>query len=128
MTLHQEINELRRSGMIDEAYSKALSTIQLAPNDQRLLQAFGWVLHDKVKILVSQAKETQPSEQLYTNIRETLREYARLNLPRPDLLFSLLVTKTLQYPQELKFFPKFMKWAGLNSFRSEDFQTKIGNN
>ena len=54
-------------------------------------------------------------------LRNVLKDYARLRLSRPELLFSLLLSQVLQFPDELSFLPKFMIWAGTDSFRSEDF-------
>jgi hypothetical protein len=62
-----------------------------------------------------------------SKLKETLGEYYKLKLDRPDLLFSRLLSQTLRFPGDLKFLPKFMAWAGINSFRQEDLETSTGN-
>lgn len=81
-----------------------------------------------MKNLVTTTKKSQSADEgSSSNLRKMLLEYAKLEVTRPDLLFSLLLSQVLQFPSELKFLPKFMMWAGVNSFRAEDFQTQTGN-
>lgn len=121
----QEITALRKAGKLEEAYLKGYEFLELNPDDKYLGSAIGWVLYEKVKNLVAKAKKSQSAnEELLKNLREILKEYARLDLGRPDLLFTLLLSQILQFPNEIKFLPKFMIWAKVSSFSPEDFQTK----
>ena len=125
----EEINNLRKSGQIDRAYSRGYELLKDHPNDEKLANSIGWVLYEKIKKLLEAANQSQSRERDASagKLREILGEYYKLKLlRRPDLLFSLLLSHTLRYPQELKFLPKFIKWAGIDSFREEDFQVSTG--
>lgn len=127
--LSEEITNLRKAGQIDLAYSRGYELLKEHPNDEKLANSIGWVLYEKVKKLVEAAKQSQSIEtnMSISQLREILGEYYKLKLlRRPDLLFSLLLSQILRYPQELKFLPKFIKWAGIDSFREEDFQVSTG--
>ncbi|NJL11087.1 MAG: hypothetical protein HC908_15480 [Calothrix sp. SM1_7_51] len=128
MSLAKEITALRKEGRLEEAYTKGYELLKSSPEDKYLANSIGWVLYEKVKKLVTEAKESQSANEGSSNsLRKILREYAKLDAARPDLLFSLLLSQVLQFPSELKFLPKFVMWAGVNSFREEDFQTQTGN-
>jgi hypothetical protein len=128
MSPAQEITALRKDGRLEEAYAKGYEYLQLNPEDRSIANAVGWVLYEKVKKLVGDATQFQPANEVLKNeIRNILGKYARLNLARPDLLFSLLLSQVIRFPNDLKFLPNFMMWAGVNSFREEDFQTQTGN-
>ncbi|MBD2189603.1 DUF7017 domain-containing protein [Pseudanabaena mucicola] len=128
MSVAQEITALRREGKLQEAYIKGYAFLKENPEDKYVANAIGWVLYEKVKNLVVETKKSQSvNEGLSQDLRKILLEYAKLNVNRPDLLFSLLLSQVLQFPNELKFLPKFMMWSGVNSFRAEDFQTQTGN-
>jgi hypothetical protein len=62
---------------------------------------------------------------LTDKLRKILVEYYRLELSRPDLLFSYLLRQTLKSPEKLEFLPKFMMWASINSFRPEDLEISM---
>ena len=127
----QEISELRKAGRLDEAYSRGYELIEKNPGDTYLATSVGWVLYEKVKKIVDKAKQSQPPEvdKLVDRLRDILREYARLRLCRTEnSLFNCLLLQTLQFPKKpLKFLPKFIKWAGIDSFRPEDFQVSTSN-
>ncbi|AUS98969.1 hypothetical protein CLI64_00320 [Nostoc sp. CENA543] len=121
----QEVTVLRREGRLEEAYSRGYELLQEYPEDTRLRNSIGWVLYEKIKNIVNLANQSQAavSERQTKDIRQILGEYYRFNLSRPDLLFSRLLDQTLRFPKDLEFLPKFMKWAGMDSFRPEDFRT-----
>lgn len=128
MSLAKEITALRKEGQLEEAYIRGYELLKSNPEDKYLASAIGWVLYEKVKNLVAETKKSQSvNEGSSNNPRKILLEYAKLEVTRPDLLFSLLLSQVLQFPSELKFLPKFMMWARVNSFRAEDFQTQTGN-
>lgn len=91
-------------------------------------------LYAEVKELVAKTRKLHADHnnyqigQLAKQLRELLREYAKLRLPRPDFYFSLILFQTLRFPQELEWLPAFMKWAGLQSFRAEDYRAQPGPN
>lgn len=123
MQPHQEVTDLRREGRLEEAYSRGYELLQQYPEDRLLANSLGWVLYEKIKNIVSLARQPQAAvnEGQSQEIRQILLEYGALNLSRPDLLFSLLLFQTLQFPNQLKFLPALMKWAGIESFRPEDY-------
>ncbi|PAX54139.1 hypothetical protein [Brunnivagina elsteri] len=89
MQLHQEINDLRKAGKLEEAYTRGKELVNEYPEDQYIKSSFGWVLYEQVKNLVEIAQESQGTQanQSASQLRDILREYYKLNLPRPDLLF-----------------------------------------
>lgn len=127
--LTEEIKNLRKAGRIDEAYSRGYELLKQHPNDKLLANSVGWVLYDKVKKMVEVANQSQSidTEASVSQLREILAEYYKLKLTRPDLFFSLLLSQTLRFPKQIKFLPKFIKWAGIESFRAEDFQVSTAN-
>lgn len=128
MSPAQEIRKLRKAGHLTEAYNRGYELLKTNRDDEHLKSEIGWVLYGKVKALVSEAKSHPNSASKSSEIfRSILKEYARLNLPRPDLLFSHLLSQATQFPDSLIFLPKFMMWAGLDGFRSEDFTVQIAN-
>lgn len=128
--LTEEITNLRKSGRIDAAYSRGYELLKQHPNDKGVANSVGWVLYDKVKKLVEAANQQSQSidtEASVSQLREILAEYYQLKLTRPDLLFSLLLSQILRFPKQIKFLPKFIKWAGIDSFRAEDCQVSTAN-
>ncbi|WP_293353348.1 MULTISPECIES: hypothetical protein [unclassified Microcoleus] len=126
----EEIDNLRKSGRIDEAYSRGYELLKQHPDDKGVPKSVGWVLCDKVKKLVEAANEQSQStdtDASVSKLREILAEYYNLKLNRPDLLFSVLLSRIVRLKKEIKFLPKFVKWAGIDSFRAEDFQVSTGN-
>lgn len=128
MLPHEELSNLRKSGQIDEAYERGKNLLENHPNDRYIKNIFGWVLHDKVKRLVESANQSQAEQSniLENKLRELLVDYYRLDLSKPDLLFSRLIFQALRFPGNLSFFPKFVKWAGIDSFSQEDFKPSTG--
>ena len=94
----------------------------------------GRQLYAEVKELVTKARKLHTDHnnhqigQLAKQLRELLREYAKLRPLLPDRCFSLILFQTLRFPQELEWLPAFMKWAGLQSFRAEDYRAQPGPN
>ncbi|MBE9092671.1 MULTISPECIES: hypothetical protein [unclassified Tychonema] len=127
--LTEEIKNLRKSGRIDEAYSRGYELLKQHPNDKFLASSVGWVLYDKAKKLIDTANQSQSidPEISVSQLREILAEYYKLKLTRPDLLFSRLLSQILRLKKEIKFLPKFIKWAGIDTFRAEDFQVSPSN-
>ena len=120
---NQEIWNLRKAGQTEEAYIRGRALLAESPDDFYLKGAFGWVLYDKIKAIADGARSGDPNtSNVVVKTRDLLREYARLELPRPKLLFSLLLSQTLRLPVvKIEFLPAFLLWAGLDSFRPEDY-------
>jgi len=114
---NQQIKSLRKSGDIEKAYQLGHELLQQYPNDRYVKEEFGWVLYDKVKQIVANT-----NSHLNDEIRNLLGVYSKLELNRPDLLFSLLISCVLRLQDLPFFFPKFLTWAGIQSFRKEDLQ------
>ena len=124
---NQEIRNLRRNGQVSEAHCRAYELLEEHRDDHNLKNELGWVIYEKIKGVVSASKRGEAEdEHPVRQTRELLREYARLDLPRPDLLFSLLVATLLRLPGKLAFAPRFLQWAGLDSFRREDYFRQEG--
>jgi|GEM_PF-1457311 hypothetical protein len=128
---NQEVNSLRKLGKLgklEEAYTRGYEFLKENPEDKYLVNAIGWVLYEKIKKLVSEAKQSKSVDNsLSTKIYNILREYADLNIICQDLLFSCLLHQVFQFPKELRFLPKFMMWADIHNFRKEDFEIQNGN-
>jgi hypothetical protein len=124
---NQEVTGLRKAGRVEDAYQRGHELLKEHPDDFRLKGSFGWVLYDKLKQIVETARERNtvgnaPDEAT----RKIMGEYARLGLPRPDLLFSQLLSQILRSPTPPEFLPRLMRWAGLNCFRPEDLCAQQG--
>ena len=121
---YQEVTTLRKSGQTDAAYRRGQELIRQHPNDKYLRSSYGWVLYDMLKQLYEASSKDSPDSTVsHSRIRNLLHEYAHQNLDRPDLLFSVIVALLLRFKNMPEFFPKFLHWAGTQSFREEDFQT-----
>jgi len=121
---YKEVTDLRKSGRIDNAYQRGLELMKQHPNDKYLRGSFGWVLYDKLKQIVAKVPSSQGHlpEGATNQIHSLFREYTKLDLTRPDLLFSLMIGQLLKLPELPSFSIKMLQWAGINSFRNEDFQ------
>jgi tetratricopeptide (TPR) repeat protein len=123
MRADEEIQGLRRAGDPDKAYERGLELLGQHPEDSRVKNQFGWVLYDNVKSAVEQAcRNGSRVGDAAERARAFLRHYARLDYRRPDLLFSRLLIQLLRLPEPPAFLPKYLEWAGLDSFRPEDYQ------
>ncbi len=119
----QELNSLRKSGQTDASYKRGQELLRKFPNDKFLKGSYGWVLYDKIKAIVDKSPSEGPvSEGVHEKIRLLFREYATLGLDRPDLLFSFMIIQLLRLPDLPPFSPQILLWAGIESFREEDFQ------
>ena len=121
------LTSLRKSGRVDEAYERGRTLMGQYSDDKYLKGVYGWVLYDKVKQIVAKiASDESSATNLQNQIRSLFREYAKLGLGRPDLLFSSMIRLLLRLPNLPFFLPIFLHWAGMQSFRNEDFQTEKG--
>lgn len=124
---NQEVSSLRKTGRVNDAYRRGRELLREHPDDLYLKNIFGWVLYDKIKLIAERAKANQGNAgSASEEAKALLREYTRLDLPRPDLLFSRVLSQTLRIKAKLDFLPAFMRWAGLDCFRPEDFQAQKG--
>jgi len=123
MRPNQEVKEIRKAGRIDEAYKRALELLGEDPDDVYLKGALGWVLYDKLKLLREREQRHKGSTRaLSDDVLSLMREYAGLELRRPDLLFSFLIIQLIGFDTVFDWFPRLLEWAqGLEAFRREDF-------
>lgn len=127
MSIGQQVTDLRKRGQVDEAYRLAQDLLRDHPGDYSLKGAFGWVLYAQAKRLVDAARDPHAAGGgADPKLRLILREYARLGLQRPDLLFSMLLVQLLNCPTPASFLPGLMAWAGLGCFRPEDLCAQEG--
>ena len=120
---NQEVSTLRKSGQTDAAYRRGQELIRQHPNDKYLRNSVGWVLYDMLKQLYIDSSTDQADTTVsHSSVRQLLHEYAHLKLDRPDLLFSCILSLLLRFKSMPEFFPKFLYWAGLQSFQKDDFR------
>lgn len=120
----QEVTALRKSGKVDEAYARARELLGVNPQDKYLKQALGWVLYEKVKALRSREDDYKGRlSALGSEVHDILGEYAKLDLERPEMLFSFLVIQVIGFDATFPWLSGFIKWAGgLDAFRAEDLK------
>jgi tetratricopeptide (TPR) repeat protein len=126
---NQRVKEKRKAGDFNAALSLGRELLKEHPEDKFLKNEIGWVLYGKLKNDVQHARANpdQTSKQsVGQQVRNYLQEYSRLNLDRPDLLFSLLTSWAFKAPGTESFLPGYVKWAGLGSYRSEDYDSNKG--
>lgn len=124
---NQELRAIRKSGRILEAYSRGRELLQRHSMDLYLKREFGWVVYERVKQCVARSSGSDAaSPDAHHQVRGLFREYGRLQLDRPDLLFSRMVGVVLRFETLPSFLPRFLLWAGIGSFREEDFQVASG--
>jgi len=122
-THYQELHSLRESGDVESAYQRGHELLNLHPNDRSIKVIFGWILYDKIKQIVDQVdSDDSDSGELHEEIRRLFQEYARLRSDRPDQLFSFMVELLLELPELPHFSPQILYWAGIHSYRPEDFE------
>ena len=123
---NKEIDDLRKAGKLDEAYVLAHKLLDQSPQDLYLKNSLGWVIWARVKAAREAAHEAlsagDGAGKHVAEIRACLKEYASLALPRPDLLFSVLVTNVCLLEEPPEWLLDFLVWAGPDSWRPEDFR------
>ena len=126
---NQRVKEKRQAGDLNSALALGRELLKEHSEDRFLKNEIGWVLYEKLKNDVQHARANpdQTSNQAVgQQVRNYLQEYSRLNLERPDLLFSLLTSWAFKSPGTEHFLPGYVKWAGLGSYRSEDYDSNKG--
>ena len=126
---NQRVKEKRQAGDLNAALALGRELLKEHPEDRFLKNEIGWVLYGKLKNDVQNARanpEQANNQAVGQQVRNYLREYSKLNLERPDLLFSLLTSWAFKSPGIESFLPGYVKWAGLGSYRSEDYDSNKG--
>lgn len=119
----QEVSELRKAGRLEEAYRRGKALLKEHPDDLSLKTSMGWVHYERAKQIVTTAKKSGGDQlRLAHDLTGVLREFARLQLPRPNLVLSCLLAQAVKFPTDLGALPGFVMWAGPESFRPEDYQ------
>lgn len=92
-------------------------------------RARGWELYGRVKQARQAANRAwadgDPAGRYVAEIHSCLRDYARLTLPRPDLLHSLLIANVCLLERTPQWGLDFLCWACPDSWRPEDFQSDV---
>lgn len=84
------ITLLRKEGKLDEAFDYGLQQLEANPTDIWILRALSWVLYDKVKLAISQAKHLE--------IIQYHKQITRLSIPEEESMFwDNLSKQTLSY-------------------------------
>ncbi len=123
---HRDVHALRKEGKISEAYALGKQLVEQDRDNFYVAGAFGWVLYQKAKQFANNAGTSSAMDRKDEEVRSILAEYSHLNLRRPDLLFSLLLVQIARLDPMPSFVPSFLHWAGLDSFRQEDFEARQG--
>lgn len=118
--LAKEISEARnaaKNGRIDNDLILRLRDLAKADNLNRsLFPDYGWLIYHTIK-------SSRPDD--VNGKKRLLADYLRLELPRPDLLHSMILGEALNLKRDkpLQFrFINFMDLWGLDNFRREDWE------
>jgi len=101
------VKEKRQAGDLSAALALGRELLKEHPEDRFLKNEIGWVLYQKLKDCVQNARafpDQTDNQAVGQQIRNYLGEYSRLNLDRPDLLFSLLTSWAFKAPGTKVFF------------------------
>lgn len=122
MNFSSEVSQLRKSGKLLEALTKAREGFGATPNDIFLQRAYGWVIYDLVKQEVQLFEQGKSSPGKVTNrLNEWMDEYKHLDATdRPGMLHSLLLTQILKVSKDWPKFIEFAFWWGTECCRPED--------
>lgn len=123
------IAQLRKSGDLDEAAVLAKRLLADSSEDWYLQNAYGWVIHDKLKRAGTALKRDEISgSDAESILDEYVNEYFRLGqIRRPDLLHSLILQCVLKMGKSWPRFLGFARWWGPDNFREEDLQPYLTN-
>jgi tetratricopeptide (TPR) repeat protein len=117
-----DISQLRKSGHLEEALSKAREFFAADPNDIYLQRAYGWVIYDLVKqeiLLFEQGKSS--SSKVTNRLNEWLSDYKKFGAhERPGMLHSLLLIQVLKASKVWANFLEFAQWWDPEYCRPED--------
>ena len=118
-----ELKKLRKSGLIEDALNQGKQLMNQYPNDKFVKSEYAWVLYDKLKTLqVESFSEALELEEYHDRIRKLFHQYFQLELEKPNLQFSLMIVQLVRLQPLPSFTPKMIQFAGVESFREEDFQ------
>lgn len=106
----RQVTQLRKSGALDEALQHARSLSEANPQDAYVASTHAWVLwallkKDKEALTESEAIKGHH----FRRLEELLREYSTLNVKRPDLVHSQVLSVTLHFKGWMGALG-FMKW------------------
>ena len=123
----KDVTALRKEGKLTEAYTTGKELVEQNPEDYDVASAFGWVLYEKAKQYATRVRRASSGlDRSDEEVQGILSEYSQLKCRRPDLLFSLLMAQVGRLDPVPEFFASFLQWAGLDSFREEDFAARQG--
>lgn len=89
MSIFSEINTIRKSGNIEEAYDKAKEALSSTPNDAWIKRGMGWVLRDYI---VAAVKDNDAEQ-----IANRVQELSELNLQGEDMLTDSVLWAIYEY-------------------------------
>lgn len=124
-----DIQALRKSGRFQEAVDLGLQQLADDPDDFKLRTQVDWAFYGLVKnhvsSIISKPKGGQPAPTAVVNeIHQALRRYARQPKRRPDNALSNILRELSKIAQHCPFFPRFVRWVGLDGLGVEDWQYK----
>lgn len=131
MNEFQEINSLRKSGQLQEAYRRAQQALQSSPDDIWIKRAMGWVLYDLIKqelAHISDDEDEQPQVAAVDlrRLHRLFNEFRDLELPRDDCLIYSMMLRLAVKAQKAGWlgFVEFVQWWDLSHLTEEDRQAQ----
>lgn len=115
---YEELHQLRASGQIELAYTRGQELLEHHEDDQQLRAEHGWVLYDRAQQIINKGGNPE-------SINELLQEFDRLDVRKPTQLFSRLVKECLLMEPLPSTLPEFLKSAGLDAYRREDYMAPV---
>ena len=115
---YEELHQLRASGQVERAYIRGSELLARHADDPQLRLEHGWVLYDRAKQIINESGNPD-------SISELLQEFDRLNVRKPNQLFSKLVKQCLLLDPLPGMLPEFLMSAGLDAYRREDYVAPV---
>ena len=130
MNWSSDVSQLRKSGQLLEALTKAREGFEANPNDTYMQRAFGWVVYDLVKQEAQLFEQGKSSPGKVANrLNEWLADYRQFGAnERPGILHSLLLTQIFKVGKVWPGFLEFARWWGPEYCRPEDKEPYKTNN
>lgn len=114
--LKEAVEQAKKGGNALALFHQAAQWYRAGELDPQLFPDFGWLTYYALR-------QTAPGDA--ANRRVLLHQYLQLNLPRPDLLHSLILSEaiTLEKASPLQFRVRdFVRLWGLENLRDEDWE------
>jgi hypothetical protein len=123
----QDIQNLRKSGQLEQAENAALKILADNPQDFRARSQYEWVIFDQIKQIVSTLLEAQDKNQPINSydldeLMGWMRKYYNLQPRRPEMACSNILGQLVKVGRNLRSFPEIVGWIGIDGLRPEDWE------